>query len=186
MWLLFFVPLLFTLVNGHRPSCQTCACLNPSFGNVGFRNGSGFVELEVPSYPEYLTIAEEAPQNFGFVQGTSLHLVSSGILVLDKGYYDVTLEVVLFGTENVTIGPIEFNIFGVLDGTYDPDDVNVVGSSNTINPGQVLQYQGSNTLYIQRGQTLTLVINNGVGAVSAPVRMFAWGINIVKLSADVQ
>jgi len=85
----------------------------------------------------------------------------------------VTLTVVLYGPESFP-GPVEFNVFLILNNTFSQELRNLVGASNTVTTGQVVQFYGSNILRgLTRGTRLSLILNNGSGSEAVSIRMFA-------------
>jgi hypothetical protein len=101
-------------------------------------------------------------------------------MVVDGGDYQTTLTTVLYGNESAPAGT-EFNVFLVRNNTFDPMDRNLVGSSNTVGTNQVVQFYGSNILRLQRGDMLSLVINDG-GGTEASIKMYAWGLTALRVS----
>ncbi len=149
--------------------CAGC----PTFGNVGYHSGPPPLSVSAPGYPSFAPVPGQ--KNMGFVNGTGFLLLDDGIISTEAGFFDVTMSVVLFGDEAV-LSPVEFNLFAIVDGQFSPEDTNLVGASNTVSPGQVVQFQGSNFVYLDRGQRLSVIINNGNGEDPVNVNMFAWGL----------
>ena len=147
-------------------------------GVAGWR-GNSFIEIsDIPSYPDTLPLP--GPRNVGFVSGSGLLMTSTGFIVVDGGDYLTTLTAVLYGNETAPEG-IEFNVFLILNASFNMTDNNLVGGSNTVGTNQVTQFQGTNILRLKRGDTLSLVINNGNGGL-ASIKLFAWEISSLKVS----
>lgn len=153
-----------------------------SYGNSGHGNSPIPVTIEFPSYPSYVPLP--ANRNFGFVEGNGLILTPSGFISTTPEPADwlITISSVFFGNETLD-GPVEFNVFLVLDGNFSDTDFNIVGASNSVSPGQVVQFQGTNIVRnITRGQTLSLVGNNGGSAPFVPSGVIAWAIIATQIS----
>jgi hypothetical protein len=113
------------------------------------------------------------------VRGNIL-LNNSGLVILEAGDYQATIEAVFYGNE--TGDGCEFNLFLAVDGYFDATLRNIVGSSNTVAPGQVVQFQSTSIVHdLNYAQFVTLVMNNGCTSDPVSTKMFAWGISLLKV-----
>lgn len=55
----------------------------------------------------------------------------------------------------------EFNVFLVRNNVFTVGDFNLVSASNSLDIGEVVQFQGSNQLELEDGDNLNFVVNNG-------------------------
>jgi hypothetical protein len=172
--------MLFLAVLAPAIAVSTCPPCSPvSYGTAGW-SGTGFVEIQdIPSYPDVIPVPES--RNRGWVAGSALLLTSKGFIVTETGDYFATLSAVLYGNETAE-EKIEYNIFLIRNNNFSSTDVNIAGSSNTVDTNQVVQFDHSNFVRLQRGDEISLVINNGVGRLTS-IKMFAWGLTLDKRSA---
>lgn len=170
MMISLFLFFLIGFVNSHSPAI---------YGVSGWSTtDASYLEVLTPSYPD--TTPVPGIRNRGFVTEHGLLLTDTGFMVTQTGDYLATITAVLYGNE--TSSPeIEYNVFLIQNNTFSPTTDNLVGASNSVTNNQIVQFQGTNILRnVERGTTLSLVINNGVGTPTV-INLFAWGVILLKL-----
>jgi hypothetical protein len=77
-----------------------------------------------------------------------------------------------------------FNVFTVIDNSFSTTSVQIAGASNSVFPGGVVQYFGQSQLYLEAGQRITIMIQNGVSDMPVDALVFAWSLSLFRLSAS--
>lgn len=149
-----------------------------SFGISGFH---GFLETTAPSYPNFAPLP--GIRNSEYIVGTDLLLASNGFVIDQTHSYLVIINAYLMNQDDENATNCQFNVFAAPNSEFNASVTNVVMSSNSLCKGCEMLYSATSILLLNRGDTLSLFINNGCQPDEYDyLALYAWSLIVITLA----